>query len=516
VPAAEGRIAAREDKAGRGRDVAVLVSKAADGTGIGRRLVPSWPLIVSLVVFIRALAQPAALLNDPDTYLHIAAGRWILAHAALPVHDPFSHSLAGAAWVPHEWLAELVLAAVYDAAGWNGLVLLTAAAFAASLALLTRFLLRYAGPFSTVIAVTLGAALVLGHLLARPHLLALPLLILWSGALFAARDGGAAPPIRLLPVMALWANLHGSFMFGVGLALFLGAEAVLAPERRALEARRWGFFCLLATAAALATPNGIAGLVAPFQLIAMPALQASFGEWQSPNFHEFQPLEIWLLGIIALAFTIGAKLPLPRLLLLLALCHMALGHIRHAELLGLVGPLAVAAALGPCITSRIRSMPLSTLGRRAARIAVPAGVPAVALTLVLAVAASLPLLLRPIARADDRVTPASALAAAARMGLDGPVFNAEGFGGYLTFRGIPSFIDGRAELYGNAFLDQYLAAEGGGEQALATLLDAYGITWTLLAPQQAAVSRLDTLPGWRRVYADAIAVIHVRSTAQPG
>jgi len=38
----------------------------------------------------------------PDTYLHIAAGRWTLAHAALPVHDPFSHSLAGATWVPHE------------------------------------------------------------------------------------------------------------------------------------------------------------------------------------------------------------------------------------------------------------------------------------------------------------------------------------------------------------------------------------------------------------------------------
>jgi hypothetical protein len=66
------------------------------------RLVPSWPLIVGLAAFIRALAQPMALLNDPDTYLHIAAGRWMLALAALPVHDPFSHSLAGATWVPHE------------------------------------------------------------------------------------------------------------------------------------------------------------------------------------------------------------------------------------------------------------------------------------------------------------------------------------------------------------------------------------------------------------------------------
>jgi hypothetical protein len=495
--------------------VVVLASEATDSAGIGRRLVPSWPLIVGLAVFIRALAQPTALLNDPDTYLQIGAGRWMLAHAALPVHDPFSHSLAGAAWVPHEWLAELVLAAVYDAAGWSGLVLLTAAAFAASLALLTRFLLAYAEPFSTVIAVIMGAALVLGHLLARPHQLALPLLVLWSGSLFAARDGGSGPLFRLLPVMALWANLHGSFIFGLGLALFLGAEAVLAPGRRVLEARRWGLFCLLAAAAALATPNGIGGFFAPFQLITMPALQASFGEWQSPNFQEFQPLEIWLLGIIALAFTTGAKLPLPRLLLLLALCHMALGHVRHAELLGLVGPLVVAASLGPRIASWIRSAPLSALGRGAARIAAPAAAPAVALSLALALVASLPLLLRPIIRADDRVTPATALAAAARMGLDGPVFNSEGFGGYLTFRGIPTFIDGRAELYGNAFLDHYLAAEGGSERALATLLDAYGITWTLLAPQQAAVGRLDALPGWRRVYADAVAVIHVRRAAQP-
>jgi hypothetical protein len=102
------------------------------------------------------------------------------------------------------------------------------------------------------------------------------------------------------------------------------------------------------------------------------------------------------------------------------------------------------------------------------------------------------------------------------MGLDGPVLNSEGFGGYLIFRGIPTFIDGRAELYGNTFLDRYLAVERGGADALATLLDSYGISWTLLAPQQAATSRLDSLPGWHRVYTDIIAVIHARGRPQPG
>ena len=454
-----------------------------------------------------------ALLNDPDTYLHIAAGRWMLAHAALPVHDPFSHSLVGATWVPHEWLAEIVLAAVYDLAGWSGLVLLTAAAFAASLALLTRFLLRWAEPFSALIAASLGAALVLNHLLVRPHLLALPLLVAWSGGLLAARDTGSGPPFRLLPVIVLWANLHGGFMFGLALTLFLTIEAVLAPGHRAHEARRWGGFGLLAAAAALVTPNGGAGLFEPFRMIAMPALQASFGEWLSPNFQAFQPLEIWLLGIIALGFATGIRLPPSRLLLLLALCHMALGHIRHAELLGLVGPLAVAAALGPPIAAWIRSMPISALSRGIVRFADPAAPAAVKLALAIGLAISLPLLLWPLERTDDAVTPSRALAAAAQLGLDGPVFNSEGFGGYLTFRDIPTFIDGRAELYGNAFLDRYLAAESGDEHALTGLLATCGITWTLLAPQQSAVRLLDALPGWRRVYTDAEAVIHTRTAA---
>jgi hypothetical protein len=471
-------------------------------------------LIIGLAAFVRALAQPMALLNDPDTYLHIAAGRWMITHSALPVHDPFSHSLAGASWVPHEWLAEIILALVYGAAGWSGLVLVGAACFAAGMALLTRFLLRCFEPFSALIAATLGAALVLGHLLIRPHLLALPLLVIWSGELFAARDTGSAPPAWLLPLMILWANLHGSFMFGLALVLFLGAEAVLLSGRRALEARRWGRFGLLAAVASLITPNGVTGFLEPFRLMMMPALQASFGEWMSPNFQSFQPLEIWLLGMIALGFTTGIRLPLQRVLLLLMLCHMALAHVRHAELLGLVGPLTVAAPLGPQIAARIRSVPLSAVGRGVARLAAPARAPAVALTLAVAVAISLPGLLWPIKRGDDRITPAVAVAAAERMGLRGSVFNSEGFGGYLIFRGVPTFIDGRAELYGNAFLARYLEAEGGSERALNALLERHGITWTLLAPEQGAAQRLDNLRGWRRAYSDSHAVIHTR-TAEP-
>jgi len=479
------------------------------------RLLPSWPLVVALLVLARALAQPGALLHDPDTYLHIAAGRWMLAHHTLPTRDLFSYTFAGAQWAAPEWLAEIGLAAVYRATGWSGLVLVTVACFAVSLGLLTRFLLRSCEPFSALIAVALGAAMVEPHLLARPHMLALPLLVLWSGGLLAARDAGTVPPFRLLPIMVAWANLHGSFLFGLGLACYLGAEAMLSGPR-ALEIRRWGLFVALTFAITLITPNGITGLVEPLRLMAMPALQSSFIEWRGPDFQQFQPLELWLLGLIALGLATGIRLPLPRVLLLLALCHMALAHSRHADLLGLAGPLVVAGSFGPQLALRMRAQPMSAISRAVARLAEPAAPPAVALALGVALAMSLPLLARPIARADDPATPASALAAAARLGLSGHLFNSEGFGGYLVYRGIPTFIDGRIEMFGNAFLARYLDAVNGNEHSLRDLLDGWDVRWTLLTPNQPAVGLLDHLSGWRRVYTDARAVIHLRDSQPAG
>ena len=483
-----------------------------------RRCVPSLPLLVGLVALLRSLVDRRALLNDPDTYLHIAAGRWMLAHGALPAADPFSHTMAGAHWAAPEWLAEIVLAAFYNTGGWSAIVVLAAASFAASLAILTRYLLRHFDPLPCAVAAIAAMALVLPHLVARPHILALPPLVLWSASLFAARDAGRAPPLWLLAVMPLWANLHGSFLFGLALAGFLAAEAVLWPasgHSRAAEARRWGLFVIVAIAAAMVTPSGVAGLVQPFRLMAMPALYSSFSEWLPPDLAHTPELELWLLGALALGFLSGMRLPLSRLVLLLALFHMALHATRHADLLGLVGPLVVAGSLGPALAARLRPAASSALTRGLARLAAPARAPAIAIALGLALAIAWPTLAGPLARGDDAVTPASALAAAQRLGLSGRVFNAERFGGYLVFAGVPTFIDGRIEMYGNDFLAREVAAEYGDVATLATLLDQYRIDWTLLPPQSGAAKALDHMPGWRRLYADDYAVIDGRVDSAP-
>jgi hypothetical protein len=480
-------------------------------------LAPSWPAIVGLLVFGRLLVARAALLNDPDTYLHIAAGRWILSHHALPVHDPFSHSIPGATWISSEWLAQIVLAAAYDRLGWNGVILLTAAAVAVALAMLTRLLLQRWPALPTLIAVAAATAVLQPHCLARPHILVLPILVLWAGLLIAARDHGRPPPFAALPLMLLWANLHGSFLFGLGVAAYLGLEAVLFPDGagRAAALRRWGVFGLAAIAAALVTPHGLPGILEPIRLMTSPALQATFIEWRSPDFQEFPALEMWLLGLVVVGFTLGARPPPMRLVLLLGLIHMALQHVRHADILAIVAPLALAAPLEAALAGLIPDA-RSSLSGWFARLAKPAAAPAAVLTIAAALALAIPVVLHPLVRGDDAVTPAAALAAARHRGVTGPVLNSQMFGGYLAFEGVPTFIDGRIEMYGNAFLAEAFKAEKGNPAALKELLGRYRIAWTLLLPNSGAASAMDRLPGWERIYGDERAVVHRRVVAASG
>ncbi len=86
-----------------------------------------------------------------------------------------------------------------------------------------------------------------------------------------------------------------------------------------------------------------------------------------------------------------------------------------------------------------------------------------------------------------------------------------GFGGYLIAQGIPTFFDGRGELYGAPFLvNTFDALALRDVDGFLGLLETYKIDATLLTPDTPAVGLLDRLDGWQRIYADDIAVVHIR------
>jgi hypothetical protein len=339
----------------------------------------------------------------------------------------------------------------------------------------------------------------------------LPILVWWAAALVAARSADRAPSLWLVPLMTLWANLHSSYIFGLGLAALLAGEAVLlAPDARArLRAvRGWGLFGALSVAAALVTPFGIDGLLLPFKLATMSALRL-IKEWQSPDFQQLQPLETWIVAVLLAALSLGWRLPLTRVLMLLLLLHMALRHARYGELLGFVAPLLLAPALASQLAERLARRPVLPLDRGMAELAKSASVRGVAIAGAVLLAVSAVALGSSSARQSSAITPAAALAAAAAHHVEGPVFNDYNFGGYLIFSGIEPFIDGRY-FYGDAFIKRYFDAAFVLNDELPGLLAEYGIAWTLLSAQSPAVVLLDHLPGWRRLYADDVAVVHVR------
>lgn len=486
---------------------------ALPGVGMVRL---SWPLVLGAAVYLYGLAIAPALLADGDTLWHIATGRWILEHGAVPVQDPFSHTMRGAAWTAHEWLAEVLLALAYGAGGFRAVTALTAAAFALSLGLLARILLRWLEPIYVLLCVVLAVFMTGGHLLVRPHVLAMPLLLLWAGELVRARATDAPPRLWMLPAMTLWANLHGGFTLGLGFAAAFAAEAVIeatGTAARKSAARGWGLFLVLATAAALLTPHGPDAILFTWRLLVDHRYALDMiGEWRSPDFHQPQVLEVWLLGLLALLMQQGLRVPPVRAVLLLLLVHLSLRHARNGELLGLLGPIVLAPAFGAhCDAKRVHDRQCEGVDRLLQRFSGPASPAATGVVVALMLLATL---------AADRMRtlepagPAAAVRAARAAHLTGPVLNSYGWGGYLIHEGIPPFIDGRADMYGEAMLRQYVdATSPKSAEAMHQLLDRYRIDWTLLEANSAAIALLDLSPGWHRVYADDRAVVHARNTS---
>ncbi len=407
----------------------------------------------------------------------------------------------GAHWIAFEWLSELSYAGAYWLAGWPGVAVLAAAAIALAFALLTRFLLRELQPTPALLLVLAALALTAPHMLARPHVLALPIMVAWAAALVRAMDARLKPPYWALPLIVLWANLHGSVALGLGLIGPAVLEALIEDWRawpRILW--RWLPFSALAVLAACLTPYGPGPLLVPLTTLGLGHALTTIVEWRPQDFGHFGTFEFLLLiGLLALSR--GVKVPLVRMLVLLGLLHFALAQVRNTDLLAMLAPLYLAAPLARQFKPTHEEEPGAAYGY------------ALAATAAIVVATALALM-RPVTP-DPRNAPRAAIAAA-DLGAAGHVLNDYRFGGYLIFAGIPTFIDGRGELYGGRFIARY-----NRDLALADLtdflklLDEYRIEATLLAPDTPAAKLLDRLPDWRRVYADGVAVVHKRREPAP-
>ena len=456
------------------------------------------PWLVSAGVYALLLMVGQRLLGDPDSYSHIGVGQWIMAHRAIPASDPFSLSMHGAPWITFEWLSEIIYATAYALAGWSGVVVIAATAVALAVGLVMRFLLRELPPTPALLLVAGAVMLLAPHILARPHVLMLPVMVAWAAALVRCMDRSSPPPYWALPLLVLWANLHGSVVLGLGLIGPAVLEALLGSRRSEWPGvlLRWIPFATLAVAASCLTPYGPGPLLIPLKTLGLGPALNWITEWRPQNFGHIDAFELLLLaGIFSLSR--GVTLPVVRALVVLGLLHFALAQVRNADLLALLAPLYLAAPLARQLGTHTQD---NAAGSARGVVLAVAGMMTLATALALA---------RDV-RPARNITPEAALAKA-DLANAGPVLNGYSFGGYLIFAGIPTFIDGRGELFGEKFITRYnrdvsLADLGD----FLKLLDEYKFGATLLAPGTPALALLDRLPEWQRVYSDDVAVVHKR------
>ena len=475
----------------------------------------SLPLIVFIISTLGVLGfSTFQTLGDPDTFLHLTIGQWMISHHAVPIVDYFSHSLPGTHWVAHEWLSELILAMVYQMGGWGGLVLLVASCLGLSLALLAAFLQKRMPPIYALLFTALAFFALATHLLVRPHVLVWPLLLIWVGTLLDSAEHHLKPPYLLLLVMALWVNLHGSFIFGLAIIFPIALQALQnAPSQfRKVLMGQWLIFIGLAFATCLLNPQGLAGAIFPLQILNLEHL-ATIVEWMPYRFSGFNPLEILLFLYLALALLGLLRMPIITIVMLLGLLHMALTHNRYVSIFGLLSPMLIASAFGLAYAQKMLDQIPSKIDLFFSRLTLPAG------SFAIMIAVGLTMMLAFIGNHMGRYHPpenilaTSAINAFERSGRAGPVLNDYQFGGALIYRGIPVLIDGRADLYDQALMGNYVAGMIEGKpSALQNLIDQYQITWALLVPDSPAIAYFDRQKGWQRLYADGNAVIYFKNS----
>lgn len=466
--------------------------------------------IFTAFAFVTVLSSAFA---DGDTGWHIAAGRWIASHGTVPRSDPFSFTARGHPWVAHEWLSELLMYGAWRYGGWSGLILLFGTAVAALYAIVALHLRRWQRPGAAALMMVYLSIGLAQSLLARPHLLALPMLAAWLIALLRARERERAPPLALAILMLVWANMHGSFVFGLALAGGLGLEALVAaaPGERLRVIRQWGLFGVVSLAAALATPAGLDGLLYPIYVNNL-SLLSLISEWRPARLNA-SSLEILLLSGLFFAFLRPIRIPVLRLLILLAALHITFEHVRNQMVLVTLATILLAEPLGRAWAEHAERPRPALLPRLWADRRELAPLLAVGLLLFLGTATYR--LFTPFDRPDSYGVPITALRHLPPGLREKPVFNEYSFGGLLAFEGIAPFIDGRSDMYGDAFTTDYFKIADGDAARWKAAEARWKFAWTILPPDNPLVKLLDREPGWRRVYADKWAVIHVNDRGAP-
>jgi hypothetical protein len=430
------------------------------------RLTSPGGLFLSAVMLAAAFPLTSPI-RDPDFWWHLRSGQLILQRGGLLGTDPFTYTVSSHLWTMHEWLSEVMFAALYR---WQGLaavvLVLSAVSWLGVLFIFLRARFDRPGPF--VLGGGMILAVVAGYPIWGPRAqmitFAFACLTLLLVELHLRRGGRLA--LLLLPMFLVWGNLHSGFLIGLGfIALVVAAEAVahllhLEGRAPAARVRHLGLLLVGSLLVCAINLNGPSIILYPFGTLGSAAQQTLILEWHSPDFNDWSVRIFGIMLLSLVAFIVANRsIRLRDAALVLVTIVLSLQSVRHIALF-------VAAStpvwINQCdmlvrrLRVRRRRQQLPPVGMRVVSWLVLCGA-----VLLVYIGSRLVPAMRTredsVFYAQDFPVCAARWLAADPLPLH--IFNQYGEGGYLAYRlsahGDRVYIFGDAALMGDALLNTY-------------------------------------------------------------
>ena len=479
--------------------------------------VPARNGLIDALLLLAGLSAPTAatMLSTPamdeDIWWHLRTGAWILAHKAVPLTDVFSSHAMGQPWIVYSWLFDVLVSRIFTAWGYRGILAMTTLIPLAWTAWFTVFLARFTNPRRAMILAFAAYLALLPMKSPRPWLFTILFFAVELTCLWLARERNR--PVWLLPVIplfAIWANIHIQFVYGLGLIGLFALESCLpAAARKAMSAESghnlrstWLWMTLAGSClATLLNPYGwnLYRVVAQYAAQSAPVTYV-----QEMHAMPFRNLPNWMsLSLICAALFVLGCARKKNLLLIAALavsCVFGFRSQRDVWFPVIIAILALASGLPTAVR------PEAVRTRRGYWIAIPLSF--VIISLLLAgnsrfsnVALRLTV---------DKNFPASAVSYIESHRLQGPIFNPYDWGGYLIWRlpSMPVSIDGRANLYEDSLAGTTRTLRG--EKGWSDDPDFKKARTVLLEQDGALASILRSDPRFRLTYRDELACVFLR------
>jgi len=327
-----------------------------------------------------------------------------------------------------------------------------------------------------------------------------------------ARDGRSRSLWWMPPMMLLWVNFHAGYAIGLALIGLYMISVALDGSWKLL--RPLALVLFASTAMVPLNPNGLRMFWYPYETLTSKAMAGLILEWASPDFHKvmFLPLAALLLALLGALALSEKRARAGELLVLLVTGFGALRSGRHIPIFALVATPVLARHLWNLMVTR-------RWDRWFTKPEVPATGVALAINFLF--------LLAPATLGAARVWhfaahqqsyeaknyPVAAVDFLRERRLPAPLYNEYGWGGYLIRRLYPDYrvyIDGRADVYGDAFMIEAFKTQDGGTRWHEPL-DRLAIRTVLVSPDVPLASLLRSDGEWHKVYEDEQAVIFTKS-----